>query len=109
MHVFPSILFIGMWKCWWSIFLKDCESHLIISEDDGSASQLFIACEDDSLMELPTNTIGEGIVYLMDNYYVFNVQYQEHINHFFCFSKTSWWTNQMMVKGLQDIARSLPQ
>ncbi len=36
---------------------------------------MFIAGEDDNLMELPTSTLDGGMVYLMAAYYVFNVEY----------------------------------
>lgn len=36
---------------------------------------MFIVGENDNLMELPTTTIGQGLVYLMASYYVFNVDY----------------------------------
>lgn len=39
---------------------------------------MFLAGEDDNLMELPVSTIGEGIVYLMAAYYVFSVEYPNH-------------------------------
>ena len=51
------------------------EPRLIIFEEDNSVVQMFIAGEDDNLMELPVTTIGEGIVYLMATYYVFSVEY----------------------------------
>lgn len=51
------------------------EPHLVIFEDENSLSQVFIAGEDDNLMELPATTIGGAIVYLMAAYYVFNVEY----------------------------------
>ena len=51
------------------------EPHLIIFEEDDTIVQLFIAGEDDNLMELPVISIGEGIVYLMAAYYVFSVEY----------------------------------
>ena len=47
---------------------------MVIFEDE-SIVQVFIAGEDDDLMELPVTTIGGGIVYLMATYYVFNVEY----------------------------------
>ena len=51
------------------------EPRLVIFESDNSIVQMFIACEDDDLMELPATTIGEGITYLMATYYVFGVEY----------------------------------
>ena len=36
---------------------------------------MFLAGEDDNLMELPISTIGEGITYLMAAYYVFGEEY----------------------------------
>ena len=52
---------------------KIMEPCLIIFEEDNSVVQMFIAGEDDNLMELPVTTIGEGIVYLMAAYHVFSV------------------------------------
>ena len=54
---------------------KIMEPRLIIFEEDNSVVQMFIAGEDDNLMELPVTTISEGIVYLMAAYYVFSVEY----------------------------------
>ena len=51
------------------------EPHLVIFEDEESILQIFIAAENDCLMELPVTTIGEGLVYLMAVYYTFNVAY----------------------------------
>ena len=51
------------------------EPRLIIFESEESISQMFIAAENDSLMELAGNTIAEGITYLMSTYYVFHIQY----------------------------------
>ena len=51
------------------------EPRLIIFEEDDTIVQMFIAGEDDNLMELPVISIGEGIVYLMAAYYVFSVEY----------------------------------
>ena len=36
---------------------------------------MFIAGEDDDLMEIPVTTIGEGLIHLMATYYVYNVDY----------------------------------
>lgn len=36
---------------------------------------MFMVGEDNNLMEIPVNTIGEGIPYLMTAYYVFGVEY----------------------------------
>ena len=55
---------------------KILEPRIIIFEDDESILQMFIVGENDSLIELPTtSTIGQGLVYLMAAYYVFNVGY----------------------------------
>ena len=54
---------------------KIMEPHLIIFEHDHGIAQVFIAAEDESLLEVPANTIGEAIVFLMSIYYVFNVSY----------------------------------
>ena len=51
------------------------EPRLVIFESDGLVVQMFLAGEDDNLMELPVSTIGEGITYLMAAYYVFGVEY----------------------------------
>ncbi len=53
------------------------EPRLVIFEDDDGDSivQMFLAGENDDLMELPVNTIDGGMVYLMVAYYVFSVEY----------------------------------
>ena len=52
------------------------KTRVVIFEDDESILQVFVVGENDSLMELPaTTTIGQGLVYLMATYYVFNVDY----------------------------------
>ena len=67
---------------------KIMEPHLIIFEDEDSISPMFIAGKDDSLLELPVHTIGEGIAYFMDMYYVFNVKYSRAYQPLLFFSRS---------------------
>ncbi len=72
--------------------------------------QMFLAGENDDLMELLVNTIDGGMVYLMAAYYVFSVEYPKpYTSHFSILFKTLLWTKQTMVKSQLDMPLLLPQ
>jgi hypothetical protein len=77
--------------------------------EDDTIMQMFIAGEDDNLMELPVTTFGEGIVYLMAAYYVFNVEYPNPYKPLLFFFKILSWIKQTTAKGQQDMPHLPPQ
>ena len=86
------------------------EPRPIIFEKDDTIVQMFIAGEDDNLMELPVISIGEGIVYLMAAYYVFSVEYPNLYLQATAvlFSRLSW-IKWIMAKGQPDMPHLPPQ
>ena len=86
------------------------EPHLIIFEEDDTIVQVFIAGEDDNLMELPVISIGEGIVYLMAVYYVFSVEYPNPYKPLlFFFQDFIMDIERTMAKGQPDMPHLPPQ
>lgn len=85
------------------------EPRLIIFEEDDTIVQMFIAGEDDNLMELPVISIGEGIVYLMAAYYVFSVEYPNPYKPLLFFFNTLSWIKQITAKGQLDMPHLPPQ
>ena len=61
------------------------EPRLLTFEEDTTIVQMFIAAEDDNLMELPVTTISEGLTYLMVAYYVFGIEYPSPYKPFLYF------------------------
>ena len=47
----------------------------MVFHDNMEIVQMFISAESKAMMELPSTTIIEGVVYLMAAYYVLDVQY----------------------------------
>ena len=56
------------------------EPRLNIFDSENSVVQMFLDGEDDNLMEILVNIIGEGIPYLMAAYYAFGVDYPSQYN-----------------------------
>ena len=51
------------------------EPRLIVFHDIEKIVQMFIAAENDSILEVPSSSFKDGLVQLMAAYYVYNVQY----------------------------------
>ena len=85
------------------------EPRLVIFENDGLVVQMFLAGEDNNLMELPVSTIGEGITYLMAAYYVFGVEYPSQYKPLLYFFQDMIMDKADNGKTLQDMLPLLRQ
>ena len=51
------------------------EPRLVVFHQEDEIIQMFLCAENDSLFEIPANTLAEGFTHLMAAYYVFDVSY----------------------------------
>ena len=51
------------------------EPRLVVFHQEDEIIQMFLCAENDSLLEIPVNTLAEGFTHLMAAYYVFDVSY----------------------------------
>ena len=51
------------------------EPRLVVFHDEDKIVQMFVCAENDSLVEIPGNSLADGFTYLMAAYYVFDVGY----------------------------------
>ena len=51
------------------------EPRLVVFHQEDEIIQMFLCAENDSLLEVPANTLTDGFTHLMAAYYVFDVGY----------------------------------
>ena len=51
------------------------EPRLIVFTDNGGLAQMILCAENEEIVEVPGETLVEGLIHLMASYYVFGVEY----------------------------------
>ena len=61
---------------------------MVVFEDSVGVMQMFLCAENESIMEVPSTKLLDGIIHLMAAYYMLGSTTPAHVGHLSCFFKS---------------------